>query len=154
MSAPVSIHATAVVVGEAGVIIRGPSGAGKSALALALIGAAARAGRFARLVGDDRLRLSATAGRLIVRGHPAVAGRIERRGQSIEAAEHEAAAVARLIVDLIPAAAPEAGERLPDEKRLRQGDFGVELPRMTLVCGLSAQDQAEAVLARLGRLAP
>ena len=48
------IHATVVLVGEAGVLIRGASGSGKSALALALMSEAGRRGLFARLVGDDR----------------------------------------------------------------------------------------------------
>lgn len=146
MTGRASIHATAVIIGEAGVLIRGPSGAGKSALALALIAAAARAGRFARLVGDDRVRLSVSHGRLIARGHPAVAGRIERRGQGVEAAAHEAAAVVRLVIDLIEAA---ASARLPAEEELRQDILGLEIPRMTLISRFSAQDQAESALARL-----
>jgi serine kinase of HPr protein (carbohydrate metabolism regulator) len=146
MTGRASIHATAVIIGEAGVLIRGPSGAGKSALALALIAAAARAGRFARLVGDDRVRLSVNHGRLIARGHPAVAGRIERRGQGVEATAHEGAAVVRLVVDLIAAA---VSARLPAEEELRQDILGLEIPRMTLISGISAQDQAESALARL-----
>ena len=146
MTGRASIHATAVIIGEAGVLIRGPSGAGKSALALALIAAAARAGRFARLVGDDRVRLSVSHGRLIARGHPAVAGRIERRGQGVEATAHEGAAVVRLVVDLIAAA---VSARLPAEEELRQDILGLEIPRMTLISGISAQDQAESALARL-----
>ena len=147
MSRPASIHATAVLIGEAGVIIRGRSGAGKSALALALIAAARRRGLFARLVGDDRLRLSARHGRLLIAGHPAVAGWIERRGQGVEAMEHEIAAVARLAVDLV--AAGEAAPRLPDEKERRISLLGIEMARMALAARGSAEDQAEAVLARL-----
>ena len=146
MTGRASIHATAVIIGEAGVLIRGPSGAGKSALALALIAAAARAGRFARLVGDDRVRLSVNHGRLIARGHPAVAGRIERRGQGVEATAHEGVAVVRLVVDLIAAA---VSARLPAEEELQQDILGLEIPRMTLISGISAQDQAESALARL-----
>src|SRR5579885_12565 len=44
------LHATAAVVGEAGVLIRGPSGSGKSSLAFALIAAAKASGLFARLI--------------------------------------------------------------------------------------------------------
>ena len=54
-----TVHATAVLVGADGVLIRGESGAGKSALALALIE------RGARLIADDRLMLSACHGRLV-----------------------------------------------------------------------------------------
>ena len=50
-----ALHATAVVVGESGVLLRGPSGAGKSSLALALIWAARERAGFAALVADDRV---------------------------------------------------------------------------------------------------
>jgi HPr kinase/phosphorylase len=35
--ASISIHATAVAIGETGILIRGPSGSGKSSLAMDLI---------------------------------------------------------------------------------------------------------------------
>ncbi len=53
-----SVHACAVLIGARALLIRGPAGCGKSQLALNLI-AAAQSGLlpFARLVGDDRIRL-------------------------------------------------------------------------------------------------
>lgn len=146
MSAPNSIHATAVVVGEDGVLIRGASGAGKSALALALIAAARRAGRFGGLVGDDRLRLSTRHGLLVAVGHPAVAGLIERRGQGLEPHAFETATVVRLVVDLVESS---AAPRLPLAADRRTMLAGVELARMMLAKGAAAHDQAAAVLARL-----
>ena len=98
-------HGCVVLVGEAGVLIRGASGAGKSALALALIEAAGRAGLFARLVADDRVLLRAACGRLLARPHPALAGRVEKRGEGIVAVEHEPCGVVRCVVDLEPAGA-------------------------------------------------
>ncbi len=77
------LHASAVVIAEAGVLICGPSGAGKSSLAFALITAAEDAGLFARLVGDDRIGIESRGGRLIAHGHPMILGKIERRGQGI-----------------------------------------------------------------------
>ena len=53
---PLRVHASAVAIGEAGILIRGPSGAGKSSLALALIALAQLQGRFARLIADPPLR--------------------------------------------------------------------------------------------------
>ena len=81
-----TVHASAVLVGARAVLIRGPSGAGKSRLALDLIAAAA-AGRlrFARLVGDDRVHLEKSGGRLLVRPAAALAGLIELRGTGIRA---------------------------------------------------------------------
>ena len=63
-----SLHATAVVYGEFGVLILGPSGSGKSALALALMARASSQGAFSALIGDDRIFVSKAHGRLIARG--------------------------------------------------------------------------------------
>ena len=100
-SRPVSLHGAAVAVGEAGVLIRGVSGAGKSSLALALVEAAVARGMFARLVADDRVLLEVLNGRLLARPHPAIAGRVERRGQGIGLVDHEAAVVLRCVLDFL-----------------------------------------------------
>ena len=110
-AAPISIHASAVVVGEACVLLRGPSGSGKSGASMALIELAKMRRLFARLVADDRVRLEVKGGRLIASPHPAIAGRIERRGQGIYAAPHLPNAVVALVVDL---AAERQIPRLPD----------------------------------------
>ena len=72
-----TVHATAVLVGADGVLIRGESGSGKSALALALIE------RGARLIADDRLTLSGCHGRIVATAPGATAGLIELRGRGI-----------------------------------------------------------------------
>lgn len=149
MSAP-SIHATAVVVGEAGVLIRGRSGAGKSALALDLIETGARHGLFCRLVGDDRVKLTVRNKRLIARGHPHVAGRIERRGQGLAEIEYEPAAVIRLVVDLDEST---QNPRFPSENELRTALSGVEIARMSLNIGQAPRVQVGAVFARLRLIA-
>jgi serine kinase of HPr protein (carbohydrate metabolism regulator) len=105
------IHATAVALGEVGILIRGPSGSGKSRLALELIAQASRRSLFARLVGDDRVAIAACGGRLVARGHPAIAGQIESRGEGILALRHEPSTVIRLVIDLAGEAA--APPRLP-----------------------------------------
>jgi len=79
-------------------LIFGPSGAGKSSLALALIATAGRDGLFARLIGDDRIALDCRGGRLIARGHPAVLGKVERRGHGIFDVPFVPAAVVRLAI--------------------------------------------------------
>jgi len=69
------IHATAVLIDGKGLLIRGPSRAGKSTLALDLLE------RFsATLIGDDRVEISNVGGQLLLRGHPLIAGKIEKRG--------------------------------------------------------------------------
>jgi HPr kinase/phosphorylase len=96
-----TIHASAVLVGPRALLIRGPSGAGKSQLAFALIDAA-RTGRlrFARLIGDDRVRIETHHGRLLVRPAPALAGLIEIRGIGICPLPFEPMGVVSLVVDL------------------------------------------------------
>ncbi|TXM91406.1 hypothetical protein FV222_24430 [Methylobacterium sp. WL103] len=118
-----TVHATCVVVGEAGVLIRGESRAGKSSLALALIEWCPLQGGFAALVGDDRVRVEARHGRVVARPHPAIAGLIEVRGHGIVAVDHVPACILRLVVDLV---AP--GPRLPEPQEPEVAIVGVALP--------------------------
>ncbi|GEO99704.1 HPr kinase/phosphorylase [Methylobacterium haplocladii] len=121
-------HATCLVLGEAGVLIRGPAGAGKSTLCLELLDHADGAAAHARLVGDDRVLLAARHGRIVARGHPAVAGLIEIRGVGIRRLVNVAhAAVIRLVVDLV-ADAPRLPAQPPDPVLI----LGVALPRLRL----------------------
>jgi HPr kinase/phosphorylase len=127
-----TVHASAVLIGARAVLIRGPSGAGKSRLAWELIeaGRAAAAG-FARLVGDDRVRLQAAGGRLLVRPAGTLAGLIELRGVGIVRRDHEACAVVGLVIDLAAADA----ERLPRDGKIVVE--GVTLPRLAVAPGVA-----------------
>lgn len=147
----VPIHASAVVIGEVGVLIRGPSGAGKSALALALIDASRRSGAFARLIGDDRILLTLAHSRLLMRPHPLIAGQVERRWEGVSATPYEGAVVLRCVVDLAPAGAPPP--RMPEPGGDRACVEGVELPRLALPCGGGAEAARITLdfLARLSR---
>ena len=78
-----TIHATCLLIGPHGVLIRGPAGAGKTSLALALIEACHAEGRFARLVADDRVHVEPLNGRLVARTPAEIAGKVERRGLGI-----------------------------------------------------------------------
>jgi HPr kinase/phosphorylase len=139
------LHATAVVIGEAGILITGPPGAGKSRLALALIAAAGSAGTFARLVGDDRIGIERRGDRLIARGHPAILGKIERRGHGIHEIPFLAAAVVRLVVSI--GGNPQPPPRLPDEADAHVVLAGMRLPFAGLRQDAAACDLAAAVLA-------
>jgi len=138
-----SLHASSVALGEAGVLIRGGSGAGKSSLAAMLMSAARQAGGFAALVGDDRIEVSLRNGRLVARGHPAVQGMIELRGQGIVPSPNEAAAVVRLVVDLLPAAEI---ARYPGPEDREIEICGAKLPRLALPIGRSSYDCAVLIL--------
>ncbi len=143
---PVSIHASGIVIGEAGIVIRGASGAGKSSLALALLEAAAQAGLFGALIGDDRLLLSASQGRLIARGHPAIRGQIEQRGVGILQIGAEPAAITRLVVDILQ---PEQTLRYPGTINSSVTLCGIGLPLLALAKVGSASDLARTIVARL-----
>lgn len=132
------LHASAVIYGTQGILIRGPSGSGKSQLALSLLQGAG----FVRLVGDDRIRLEAAHGRLLMRPAPALQGLIEVRGLGIRALPFEPVAVAHLLVDLAAA----DGARLPEPEAGRLVIEGVPLARLPVAPG---QDALPVLLAFL-----
>jgi HPr kinase/phosphorylase len=139
------LHATAIVIGEAGVLICGPTGAGKSALASSLIAIAEAAGDFARLVGDDRIGISLRAGRIIAHAHPSILGKVERRGLGIFEVPYLTAAVVRVVLQLA-----EANEQLPRYPEQDQDQIlllDVKLPCLRL--RQDAAPLARAILAGL-----
>ncbi|MBM3554154.1 MAG: hypothetical protein FJX47_01195 [Alphaproteobacteria bacterium] len=103
------VHATAVEVDGAGVLLRGPSGSGKSDLALRLID------RGASLIADDQVELSAEADGLIARAPAPIAGKMEVRGLGIIETRHKSATRLALVVDLDCQAGPV--ERMPVEAK-------------------------------------
>ena len=142
-AATATVHASAVLIGSRAVLIRGPAGSGKSRLALGLIEAAATGLlHFARLVGDDRIELTASHGRLLLRPPPALAGLIEVRGLGVRRLAYEPVAVAGLVVDLAAA----DGDRIPPSSAQSADIKGIRLPRLPLPAGA---DALTAVLANL-----
>jgi HPr kinase/phosphorylase len=131
-TAGLSVHASAVLVGNRAVLIRGPSGAGKSRLAFDLI-LAGRAGLIAPtvLIGDDRVHLEASQAQLIVRPARQLAGLIEIRGLGIRRCDFADEAVVGLVVDLDAADA----ERLPPPEALVLRIHGIILPRIPVGAG-------------------
>ena len=83
-----NFHASAVVLGDRGIVIAGASGAGKTQLALALISHARSFGLFARLVADDQILLSAHDGRLVCAAPATIAGLVEVRGVGPQPVAH------------------------------------------------------------------
>jgi serine kinase of HPr protein (carbohydrate metabolism regulator) len=136
MTAPhISIHASAVLVGDRAVLIRGPSGSGKSRLVFDLI-LAAQAGQLpeAMLVADDRAFLDMTDdGQLRVRPVPELVGLLEIRGLGIRRLDCATAAIVGLVVDLD---AHDAA-RLPDAEAMRIRLHDVEIPRIPVGSGFS-----------------
>ena len=126
---PHSVHACCVVIGAHGVLVRGGSGLGKSSLGDALVVQARMSGAFARHVADDRVLIEPRNGRLIARPPASLAGLWERRGQGIVSIVHEARAVIRLIVDLVPR---DEMQRMPDPGAECAALDGIALPRITI----------------------
>jgi serine kinase of HPr protein (carbohydrate metabolism regulator) len=126
-SAAETIHASAVVVGERAVIIRGASGAGKSRLAAKLLDAG-KTGllRYVRLIADDRIKISAAHGRLLVSAPDSIRGMIEVHGLGIRAVACEPMAVAGWIVDV----AAEDAARMPEPAFAEL--LGVRIPRLAI----------------------
>ena len=96
-----NIHATGLVLGQHGIVIRGPSGAGKSLLALELLDRWESRRLNARLVADDRLDVRLQADGLMMAAPPAIAGLIELRGRGIVSRPHVSAAAIHLVIDLV-----------------------------------------------------
>ncbi len=123
-----AVHASCVVLGEDGILIRGAAGSGKSTLVRDLIGLGAISGVFAALVGDDRVVLTQRHGRLVAAPHPALAGLLEIRGLGLQPVDATVpSAILRLVVDLAETA-PRMPETAEETVLLR----GVQLPRMVL----------------------
>jgi RNase adaptor protein for sRNA GlmZ degradation len=137
MTAPPTVHATAVALGTRGVLLLGPSGAGKSDLALRLVAAGWR------LVADDRVVLTAQQGRLQAMAPAPLAGLLEVRGVGI-VPQATSPTILCLALDL---ASPP--ERLPEAASWAHA--GLALPLLAFDgFGQSAPERAARALASWG----
>ena len=139
-----TVHASAAVVGGRGVLIRGRSGSGKSSLLLALLTTVPDA----VLVADDRVALSAEAGRLSAAVPAAIAGQMEVRGLGIVQRPHVSPVLVDLVVDLLPL---EECPRLPAPDERATTLVGVAVPRVFIAVG--AADAPVRVLVALAEIA-
>jgi serine kinase of HPr protein (carbohydrate metabolism regulator) len=93
-------------------------------------------------VGDDRIALSARAGRLLARPVAPLEGLVERRGLGLTPEPYLPAVVVRLIVDL-----DEEPARMPEPEDLVARLAGIDLPRLRMT-GRAGDERL--VLAGLG----
>lgn len=137
-------HASVVVAGDRGILVRGRSGAGKTTLALALVRHCRACGVFARLVADDQVYLRAAGERVVATVPAPIAGLAEAFGTGPAAVDHEASSVVDLVVSLVePARAP----------RLFEGTVEL-LPGLALPClELAEKNASGGVQALAARLA-
>ncbi len=138
-----TIHACALIVGEAGLLIRGPSRSGKSSLTLELLALAEAEGRFARLVADDRVGLFVEQGLLFGAPHPAIAGQIEQRGTGILTLPHEGRARLTHVVDLV------SGPEEPVGAASKTMVEGVELDHFVIAASLPKAVAAHGLLSKI-----
>lgn len=122
--AHLGIHATGIVLGAVGLVIRGPSGAGKSLLALELMDRWQVTGPGAWLVGDDRIDVRRHDGALTMSAPARMAGLIELRGYGIVERPFRPTAPIDLVIDLV-----EDLVRLPEPESFADELLGVRLPR-------------------------
>lgn len=133
-----TMHASCVMIGDAGVLIEGGSGAGKSDLALRLID------RGAKLVSDDYTFIQRLGGYLTASPPATIAGKIEVRELGIVEMPHVASAPVRLLVSL-----GEPAARLPEPDTARL-ILGIDTPLLALGGrDPSAPIKVELALARL-----
>ena len=145
MSKPLSVHANALVIGEAGILIRGRTGSGKSSLSIGLVDAARRAGRFASLVADDRTRLAVSNQCLIASPHPEISGLIELRMLGPVPQKNVPACLIALVIDLMD----EEIARLPENCDREAEISGIKLARLALPARISTECALPLVLAAL-----
>lgn len=138
-----NFHASAIVLGDCGIVIAGDSGTGKTQLALALTNHALAHGLFARLVADDQVFLSAKHGRVVCIAPPTIAGLVEVRGVGPRPFEYEPKAPVDLLVRLV---ARQEAKRLPEAESAVLSGCDVPLLR------LAADDREAAKVAILARL--
>lgn len=124
MTGKTNIHATGLVLGKTGLILRGPSGAGKSLLALELLDEWDARGLPAKLVSDDRIDVEATRTGLVMHAPKAIEGLIELRGRGIVSRPFIEKAALNLVVDLV-----DELERMVEEDVLVTELMGVSLAR-------------------------
>jgi serine kinase of HPr protein (carbohydrate metabolism regulator) len=123
----INIHATALVIGDRGVLVTGSSGSGKTTLALTLIERYAAQQRFARLVGDDQLFVTACHGRLVASVPATIAGLAEVHGLG----PRPLPALENAVIDLVVRLVPERdAPRLPDPSS--ETIAGIAIPLLVL----------------------
>jgi len=129
----ITLHATAVAISGAGLLIRGKSGSGKSDLALRLID------RGATLISDDHVDINRKDQKLLLSPPANLAGKLEVRSLGILECDHISGTELKLIIDLA-----EHPDRFPLDKQV-MNLLGITVPS----CTLDAMESSAAIKAEL-----
>lgn len=133
-----TIHATAVAISGAGLLIRGKSGSGKSDLALRLID------RGATLISDDQVNIRRKDQNLLLSPPAILAGKLELRSLGIWERDHLSGVDLKLVIDLT-----EQPDRFPMDNQVVIL-LGIKVPSCTLnAMETSAAIKAEWALQRI-----
>lgn len=124
-----NIHATAIVIGQTGLLFVGPSGSGKSELAFSFITEAERCGLKTALVADDQVFVTCLDDRVTVERPDSIAGLLELRGSGIITVKSVASAVMNYAVTT--ESFPEM-PRLPPEGEVLQLGRNAFLPLLRI----------------------
>ncbi len=122
-----NVHATALVIGRAGILVSGPSGAGKTTLALELVATARAHSLHAALVSDDRTILRRAGARIVAEVPSSIAGMAEIHFLGPLAVESLASTLIDLSVELV-----EDGSAPRYQDPREQDWLGVALPSLVL----------------------
>jgi len=133
-----TVHASCIVAGTVGLLVRGKPGSGKSSLCDILVETARARGHFASWVSDDRTVLFAEKDRLLARPTAGLEGRFEVRGLGILSVSVHSVAGIDLVADLVSAGDL---ERMPEAPVTRQTIDTVHVPS----CRLLQNSPAEAI---------
>ena len=149
---PFAVHASAVALGESGVLIRGASGSGKSTLALALVEAGRQRGDFACLVGDDRVLARIINQRALIGPHEKLSGLAEWRGIGLIEQDYEKKIVLALIVDLESPEFSATRPRLPEPEELSVDFHGLSRVALLRLPARETERSVAAIMAFLHKV--
>ncbi|NKJ35726.1 HPr kinase/phosphorylase [Rhizobium sp. SG570] len=124
-----NIHATAIVIGNTGLLFLGPSGSGKSSLAFSCLTAANPLGLAAALVADDRVLITEHDGSIFAECPPSIAGLMEIRYTGIVRLPYVQKAEMHFAIRPVD---PATAERLPPEDEQINVTGSIRLPLIRL----------------------
>lgn len=122
-----NIHASAVVLGDRGLLIMGASGAGKTTLALALVSSLRASDVHAALIADDQLLVENIDGALLVHAPDAIAGLAEIYGLGPRRVDYRRTARIDAVARLVER---DQAPRMQDATEIEIA--GLRLPALTL----------------------